>query len=98
MNRKKRVIPQVSEAREEIREKKGLTCISKKKKRNCKNQEKKKKKRATSTINDHDNEVVRSFKYLDTVMMEQKKNPLTIPAANKACYSLPTLFRSKQIH
>jgi len=77
MNRKKRVIAQVSETREEIREKKGLTSISKKKKQNktnCKNQEKKTTKRATSTINDHDNEVVRSFNYLGTVMMVLKKS------------------------
>ena len=54
------------------------------------------------TIEDHDIEIARSFKYLGTIIDktndETEEIKARILAANKAYSSLPTLFRSKQIH
>jgi hypothetical protein len=51
---------------------------------------------------DHDSEVVRSFKYLGTVINntnnETEKAKAGILAANKTCYFLQDIFRSKQIY
>jgi hypothetical protein len=54
------------------------------------------------TLKDHDIEVVRSFKYLGTVINktndETEEIKARILAANKACCCLQTVLRSKQIH
>jgi hypothetical protein len=56
----------------------------------------------TLNIEDHKIEVVRRFKYLETVINdvndEMEEIRAKIPAANKAYSSLQTIFRSKQIH
>jgi hypothetical protein len=53
-------------------------------------------------INDHEIHVVWSFKYLGNVINntndETEEIQARILAANKAYYSLQTIFRSKQIH
>ena len=56
----------------------------------------------TLTVEDHKTEVVRRFKYLGMVINdvndEMEEIRARILAANKAYSSLPTIFRSKQIH
>ena len=56
----------------------------------------------TLTVEDHNIEVVRRFKYLGTVINdsndETEEIRARILAANKAYSSLQTMFRSKQIH
>jgi hypothetical protein len=53
-------------------------------------------------IKDHDIEVVRSFKYLGTVISntneEAEEIKVRILAANRVHSSLPTPWRSKQVH
>ena len=54
------------------------------------------------TVEDHKIEVVRRFKYLETIINgsndETEEIRASILAANKAYSSLQTIFRSKQIH
>jgi hypothetical protein len=54
------------------------------------------------TINDHDISVVRTFKYLGTVISNTNDKTQEIKAriltANKAYSSLQTILRSKHIH
>jgi len=54
------------------------------------------------TAEDHKIEVIRRFKYLGTVIndsnVETEDIRARILAANKACSSLQTIFRSKKIH
>ena len=54
------------------------------------------------TLEDHDIEVVRTFKYLGTVINntedETEEIKARILAANKACCFLQTVLRCKQIH
>jgi len=59
-------------------------------------------KGGTLTVEDHKIEVVRRFKYLETVINdssdEREEIRAMILAANKAYSSLQTIFQSKQIH
>jgi uncharacterized membrane protein YgaE (UPF0421/DUF939 family) len=54
------------------------------------------------TINDHEIEVVKNFKYLGAVINnandETEEIKAAILTANKAYYSLQTIFMSKRIH
>ena len=60
------------------------------------------RRRETLTIEDHDIEVVRRFKYLGTVINdvsdETEEIRARILAANKAYSSLQPIYRSKQMH
>jgi hypothetical protein len=70
-------------------------------KKNCRKQENREEKK-WSIDSVHDTEVVRSFKYLGTVINntnnETEIAKAGIVATNKACYFLQVIFRSKQIH
>lgn len=65
-------------------------------------QNRKTRRSGRRTINDRDIEVVRSFKYLGTVVSstndETEEISTGILSNDRASYSLQTLFRSKQLH